>query len=60
MNEIFFRKDKKGWVAYDRNGNNAHGITKDIAKNNYYILYVHNTNNEGLDLFDLSGVEKRI
>ena len=39
IGEIFFRKDKYGWIAYDRGGNSAKGLTKEHAKNNYLLAF---------------------
>lgn len=39
LKETFCRKTKKGWECYDKKGNVAFGITKEIAQNQYYILY---------------------
>lgn len=38
--EIFTRKTRNGqWEAYDVHGNAATGITKQIALNNYHLIY---------------------
>lgn len=40
IGEIFYRKDKNGWwIAYDRDGNSASGISKEHARNNYYLAF---------------------
>ena len=60
INEIFFRKDKKGgWIAYDRDGNSTTGISKQHAKNNYLLVYgeLLNQNNLG---FDMTKVDKTL
>ena len=37
---ITTRKNKDGsWVAYDVNGNKATGVTKQIALNNFHLIY---------------------
>ena len=37
--EIFYKKEKNGWVAYDKGGNSASGATKEHARNNYYLAF---------------------
>ena len=39
MREIYTRKTKHGWVAYDRNGNEVTAVTKDLAIETYKSLY---------------------
>ena len=59
LGEIFFRKNKKGWTAYDRDGNSVEGMTKEHAKNNYLLVYgeLLNQNNLG---FDMTKVDKTL
>lgn len=59
IGEIFFRKDKNIWIAYDRDGNFARGLSKEHAKNNYLLAYgelIENTS-QG---FDMSNVDRRL
>lgn len=39
MDELFFKKTKFGWQVSDKNGNVATGLTRDMAKNQWYALY---------------------
>ena len=58
VGEIFFRKEKdKSWVAYDRSGNSASGITKSIARNNYYLAFGDLVDQISAKL-DMSNVER--
>ena len=59
ISEIFYRKDKHGWVAYDRDGNSARGTTKDHAKNNYILVYGKLFENMKLG-FDMSNIERTL
>lgn len=59
VGEIFFRKDKDIWIAYDRDGNSASGLSKEHAKNNYLLAYGELT--EDIDLgFDMSNIDRRL
>lgn len=58
MNELFFRKDKSGaWICYDRSGRTAKGISKENAKNQYYLLYEINTQQYG---YEIEEVDKKL
>lgn len=40
MRELFYRKQKDGsYRVTDRDGNSAEGATKEMAENQYYLLY---------------------
>lgn len=57
VGEIFYRHEKKWWVAYDRDGNSAKGISKQHAKNNYLLAFGDLTDSVNVG-FDLSNVER--
>ena len=57
--EIFFKKDKDIWIAYDRDGNFARGLTKNHAKNNYLLVYGELVDDIKLG-FDMSNVDRRL
>ena len=60
IGEIFYRKDKNGeWVAYDRSGNSASGITKNHARNNYYLAFGELADQISAG-FDMSIVERKL
>ena len=60
LGEIFYRKDKNGgWVAYDRGGNSAHGVTKNHARNNYILAFGELADQIRLG-FDMSHVDRRL
>ena len=59
IGEIFFRKDKNGWIAYDRGGNSAKGITKAHARNNYLLAFGELADKISVG-FDMSDVEKKL
>ena len=59
LGEIFYRKDKDGWIAYDRDGNSAHGITQKHARNNYLLAFGELADKISVG-FDLSNVEKTL
>ena len=56
--EIFIRKVKNGYEAYDRLGHTAFGVTKEIAKNNYRIVYNDPVIVTGQ--YDMSKIEKKL
>ena len=55
IGEIFYRKDKNGWVAYDRDGNSTRGINKAHARNNYLLAFgeLADTITAGFDMSDI-------
>ena len=60
IGEIFYRKDKNGkWIAYDRDGNSVGGITKAIARNNYYLAFGDLVDQISAKL-DMSNVERTL
>lgn len=36
---LSYKKTKNGWICTDQNGNSGTGVTKQLAKNQYYILH---------------------
>lgn len=60
IGEIFYRKEKNGsWVAYDRGGNSARGLTKELARNNYLLAFGELGDKIRLG-FDMSKIERRL
>ena len=59
IGEIFYRKDKNGWVAYDRDGNSARGISKQHARNNYLLAFGELADQISIG-FDMSNVERKL
>ena len=60
VGEIFYRKDgKTWWVAYDRAGNSARGLTKEHARNNYLLAFGELCDKIRLG-FDMSSVERKL
>ena len=59
IGEIFYRKDGNSWVAYDRSGNSARGISKEHAKNNYILAFGELCDQIRVGL-DTSNVERRL
>ena len=60
VGEIFYRKEKDGrWVAYDRGGNSAKGISKEHARNNYYLAFGELADQISVG-FDMSRVERKL
>lgn len=59
VGEIFYRKDKRGWVAYDRAGNSAKGISKQHARNNYLLAFGELADKISVG-FDLSNIERTL
>jgi len=59
IGEIFYRKDKHGWVAYDRDGNSSRGISKEHARNNYLLAFGEYAEQIQLG-FDMSNVERTL
>ena len=59
LGEIFYRKDKNGWIAYDRDGNSARGINKDHARNNYLLAFGELADQISVG-FDMSNVERKL
>ena len=39
MEELRYFKEKTGWKVIDRDGNSASGLTKDMARNTYFLRY---------------------
>lgn len=39
MEELVYVKNKKGWICKDRQGRSATGLTKEIARNQYWLKY---------------------
>lgn len=59
IGEIFYRKDNGMWVAYDRDGNSARGISKDHARNNYLLAFGELTGQIPVG-FDMSQIERSL
>ena len=60
VGEIFYRKEKDGrWVAYDRGGNSARGMTKEHARNNYLLAFGELADKISVG-FDMSNVERTL
>lgn len=59
IGEIFYKKDKNDWVAYDRGGNSARGITKAHARNNYLLAFGELADKISVG-FDLSNIERTL
>jgi len=59
VGEIFYRKDKNGWIAYDRGGNSASGMTKQHARNNYLLAFGELADKISVG-FDMSNVERTL
>lgn len=47
------------WVAYDRDGNSARGISKDHARNNYLLAFGELTGQIPIG-FDMSQIERKL
>lgn len=39
LDELVYVRFKSGWIVKDKNGNQATGLTKDMARNQYFALY---------------------
>ena len=50
MDELFFRKTKTGWECSDRQGRKGQGLTKEMAKHNYYMKYEFEQPSVDLDM----------
>jgi hypothetical protein len=59
IGEIFYRKDKNEWVAYDRSGNSAKGISKAHARNNYLLAFGELADKISVG-FDMSKIERTL
>lgn len=60
VTEIFTRKGRKGespWIAYDRNGNSAGGLTKETAITHYKLMFQDEVREYG---FDMNSIEKEL
>ena len=59
LGEIFFRKEKDRWIAYDRDGNSARGFSKEHARNNYILAFGEIGDQIRLG-FDMKNVERKL
>lgn len=62
VGEIFYRQDKYGWLAYDRDGNSARGVSKSHARNNYLLAFGELTNDlfKSQIGFDMRNIDRRL
>lgn len=58
FNELFYTKTPHGWRVYDRDGNAAYGATKQLAKNQYFLLYTMNKTPQSAS-YNMENVEKK-